>query len=179
MKKYFSFIILVVSVVSTLLLCGCSAVNFDYIGRTYPEPTENVVYYSLDSKYNRDEFVIFGRAYCVTKPNTSNETIKNEILQLAQEKGADAVKITGSSSRDVAEFSIPKDDKGGSVYDPNIFQYDRGRDVGGDFLTTNSYGTNSKNLSDQKKVIVTEKIFNVIFLKKIKPTFHDKKSQKK
>ncbi len=164
MKKYFSLLIITMI---ALLFTGCSVVSMDYVGRKYQETT-NVVYLENGDEYQRDDYIIFGRGFCTTKPNTNNVLIRDELLKLAREKGADAVKVTGTNSRDIAEFSIPKDEKGGSVYDPNIFQYDRGRDVSGDFLTTNSYGTNSKNLEDQKKVIVSEKILHVIFLKKIK-----------
>ena len=174
MKKYFSLLILICSGFVAFFLTACSAVDMDYVGRAY-QPTMTVRYLELGDSYQRDDYVIFGRAFCTTKPNTSNEDIRNELLEIAREKGADAIKVTGTSSRDIAEFSIPKDVKGGSIYDPNIFQYDRGRDVGGDFLTTNSYGTNSKNLKDQRKVIVTEKILHVIFMKKIKDLKREKK----
>jgi hypothetical protein len=79
------------AVLATLLLTACAHV--DYVGRSYP-PTQKVDLF-FDEREVEASYDVMGQVIARANDLVSAEKLQAKIMQKAQERGADAVVITG------------------------------------------------------------------------------------
>jgi hypothetical protein len=78
--------------IPALLLCAACA-HVDYVGESYP-PTSRVDLFFAESDVHH-EYRVMGKVVATANDLVSAEKLQAKIMQKAQDKGADAVVLTG------------------------------------------------------------------------------------
>ncbi len=119
--------------------CFSGCVNVDYVGQSLAPLPEDapVTVYTENQTYNAADYELLGRVTVTAPDGTDILAIKEELQELAREKGAEAVKL--QSIKKVKTGVVYLTD--GTEDTPDA--YNTGvlsRSVGGDPIYTNSFG---------------------------------------
>jgi hypothetical protein len=134
MKKFFKIFKNILPLLAAGVLSGCMSV--DYVGQTFPAlpATDAIEVFSPENPMPVSGYRIMGRVELVAPPRTKGTAIRQRLIELAREKGAEAVNIV--SFRKVQVGFWASDSGPGEM--PN-YEHDP-RNGGGRFLYSNSFG---------------------------------------
>ena len=134
MKKFFKICKHILPLLAAGVLSGCMSV--DYVGQTFPAlpASAAIEVFSPENPLPAAGYRAIGRAEITAPPRTDGDDIRQRLIELAREKGAQAVRVVTMKKIQVGFFE--SDDNLNVM--PN---YDRDpRNAGGRFIYTNSFG---------------------------------------
>ena len=134
MKEVFKIFQCILLLAAAGVLSGCMSV--EYVGQTFPalDATNSIEVFSPENPMPASGYRVMGRAELVAPPRTRVAAIRQRLIELAREKGAEAVNIV--SFRKVQVGFWAGDNGPGSMPD----YYRDPRNEGGRFVYSNSFG---------------------------------------
>ena len=134
MKKVVKIFQCILLLAAAGVLSGCMSV--DYVGQTFPalSAADSIEVFSPGNPMPASGYRVMGRAELVAPPRTRITDIRQRLIELAREKGAEAVNIV--SFRKVQVGFWASDNGPGSMPD----YYRDPRNEGGRFIYSNSFG---------------------------------------
>ena len=133
MKRNFKIFKHILPLLAAGVLSGCMSV--DYVGQTFPAlpATSTIEVFSPENPMPSTGYRAIGRAEITAPPRTNGSDIRLRLIELAREKGAQAVRVAAMKKVQVGFF---ENDDNFNVM-PN---YDRDpRNAGGRFIYSNSF----------------------------------------
>lgn len=140
-------------------LTGC--VDLEYVGQTFPELPEDteVAFFTPEIPVPEGEYHAIGRATVTAPGSTSNETLRDDLIESARDHGADAVQVVDFKRVKVGERSAVD---GSTNPGPNAGWTQDARNAGGAYIYTNSFGETTE--LEKPKRAVYETTVKALFL---------------
>ena len=117
-------------------LTGC--VDIQYVGQTFPAlPSDaEVAFFTPEIPVPEGEYHAVGRATVTAPGSTNSDTLREDLIEAARDRGADAVQVVEFKRVKVGErASVDSASQG-----PNSSWNQDARNAGGDYIYTNSFG---------------------------------------
>ena len=134
MKKFFKIFKYALPLLAMGVLTGCMSV--EYVGQTFPAlpATSAIEVFSPENPLPQTGYRAIGRVELTAPPRTNGDAIRQRLIEVAREKGAQALRVVSMKKIQVGFF----DSDNNVDFMPN---YDTDpRNAGGRFIYTNSFG---------------------------------------
>ncbi len=157
MKKFVKIFKYALPLLAMGALTGCMSV--EYVGQTFPAlpAASTIEVFSPENPLPAAGYRAIGRVELTAPPRTNGEAIRQRLIEVAREKGAQAVRVVSMKKIQVGFF---ESDTGLDVM-PN---YDTDpRNAGGRFIYTNSFG-DPADLPDAPQSPMYETIVKALLL---------------